>query len=132
MAHVSRELEQVRQARNSLQKVRLKLLQPSAAGLESGARDLQAALECLMILEPMLESRDRRGVGAEQSLRLEIAGLRRELQQVNALQASVGRFYEGWARLLSAAADDCGGNYTAGGKPGDPASSESRRLVLHG
>jgi hypothetical protein len=131
MTHPSKELEQVRQARASLQKVRMKLLRPSVVSMESSADDLVVALEYLKRLEPMLGSRHRSGVGAEQALRLEIAGLRRELQQVNELMNGAGKFYEGWARLMSTA-DECTANYTGEGKPGGRDSRESGSLVIHG
>lgn len=132
MSLLSEQLEQVSQARISLQKVRSKLLRPSAAALDSGAGELTVALECMQRLEPMLAARDRSGVGAEQTLRLEMAGLRRELQHVNALLESAGKFYEGWARLLSSAKDDAAVNYTALGQPCRTASNESGKLVIHG
>src|ERR1700686_5206148 len=100
MLNTNAQLGQIRAARASLQKFRLKLLRPSIAALESGSADLMNAVECLERLEPILRSRGPRPVGVEQALRLEVGGLRRDLQQVNALLAGAGRFYQGWSRLL--------------------------------
>ena len=126
------ELEQIRQARANLQKVRAKLVRPSPATLESSAADLMMAVNHLHRMAPLLPMRDRSRMGAEHALRLEVAGLRRELLQLNALLKGAGQFYEGWARLLSSTTDDSVANYTAGGKPANPAPCESRNLVLHG
>jgi hypothetical protein len=126
------ELQKVETARARLQEFRLKLLTPSVGTLESGAADLMVAVECLTQLEPILASRGRRSASLEQSLGLEVAGLRRELEQVNALMDGAGKFYEGWARLLSSASDDATANYTANGKPGAPIFNDSNNEVIHG
>ena len=65
-------------------------------------------------------------------LHLELASLRRELQQVNALFEGVGKFYEGWSRLLSSAIDEATANYTAAGKPVVSISKQSNSVVIHG
>ena len=127
------ELEQLRKARGSLQEFRLKLLSPSAEALDSGSADLQAAVECLKRLEPGLASRDRRSAAAERAIEAGVAGLRSELQQVNALFAAAGRFYEGWSRLIGSAADDGPANYTAHGRPAPSISRQSNNVVaIHG
>ena len=132
MSNVKAELEQIRTVRRSLEKLRLKLLRPTVAGLESGLADLVTGLECLKRLEPVLALRDRRSGYHEQDLALEVAGLRRELQQINALMDAAGKFYEGWSRLLSAA-DDGAANYTPKGKTVVPISPQSNNLVvMHG
>jgi hypothetical protein len=118
MSNVNAELEQIKTARGSLQKFRMKLLRPSVAALESGSADLVIALECLKRLEQAMAS--------------EVASLRRELQQVNALLDGAGKFYEGWSRLLSCAADDGAANYTAHGKAAASVSNESNNVVIHG
>jgi hypothetical protein len=132
MSIMNVELEKIKTARGSLQKFRSKLLRPSVAALDSGSSDLMVAVECLTQLEPLLASRGRHSASLEQSLGLEVAGLRRELQQVNALMDGAGKFYEGWARLLSSASDDATANYTANGKPGAPICNDSNNEVIHG
>lgn len=132
MPLLSKELEQIRQARSSLQKFRLRLLRPSIAALESGSADLVVALDCMKRLEPALASGVARPKAVDQSLQLEIAALRRDLQQVNALLEGAAKFYEGWARLLSSASDDSVANYTSAGRPQPAVSSETSSMVIHG
>ena len=133
MSIMNVELEKIKTARGSLQKFRLRLLTPSVGALESGSADLMVAVECLTQLEPLLTSRGRRSASLEQSLGLEVASLRRELQQVNALMDGAGKFYEGWSRLMSSAVDDAASNYTANGKPSVPISMQSNNVVvIHG
>jgi hypothetical protein len=125
------ELEKIKTARGRLQEFRLKLLTPSVGALESGSADLMVAVECLTQLEPVLASRPR-SVSVDRALHVEVAGLRRELEQVNALMDGAGKFYEGWARLLSSASDEATANYTANGKPGAPIFNDSNNEVIHG
>lgn len=132
MAIANSELEQIRKARASLQKFRLKLLCPTVATLESGATDLGAAVECLQRIEPAPAHRGRRSPGVEHALRLEVEGLRRDLQQVHALLEGAGNFYQGWSRLVGCSADKESSNYTAHGKPVACISSASKNVVIHG
>ena len=132
MLNVNAELEQIRTARSRLQKFRIKLLRPSVAALESGSADLAAALECLKRVEPALVSRGKRSVALEQALHVEVAGLRRELQQVNALLEGAADFYQGWSRLLGCAGGEGAVNYTAHGTAGPPISIDSKNVVMHG
>ena len=127
---MQRQLEKLKQARSSLEKVRQKLLQPTLQSLESGAADVARAVECLQRVESGLKSGGRNRVGAERAMRAEIEGLHRDLRRVNALLEGAGKFYQGWARLMSGGAEDTAMNYTAEGKAGRPASG--CRLVLHG
>ena len=122
------ELEKIRQARGSLEKVRQKLLQPTPQALESGAADVARAVECLRRVETSLHSGGRRRAGGRAIL-AEIEGLRSDLRRVNELLEGAGKFYQGWARLMSSAAEDTA-NYTADGMAGRPAAGS--RLVLHG
>jgi hypothetical protein len=131
MSNINVELGQIRAARASLQKFRLKLLRPSVAALESGSADLLLAVEYLERLEPVLRSRGPRPTDLDQALRLEVAGLRRDLQQVNALLEGAGRFYQGWSRLLGCAADDGAANYMANGQPGS-LFHNTKKAVIHG
>ncbi len=127
------ELGQIRAARASLQKFRLKLLRPSVAALESGSADLMFAVGCLERLEPVLKSRGTLPLAIERALRLEVAGLRRDLEQVKALLEGAGRFYQGWSRLLGCATGAEAANYTADGQPGASVSNDMRKAVMiHG
>ncbi|HYL76994.1 MAG TPA: hypothetical protein VEU96_22455 [Bryobacteraceae bacterium] len=124
------ELEKIRQARGSLENVRQKLLQPSVQALECAAADVARAVECLQRVESCLKLGGRRRGGAEQAIRAQIDGLRSDLRRVNALLEGAGKFYQGWARLMSSGAEDAVMNYTAEGKTGRAAAAT--RLVLHG
>ena len=126
------ELAQMRAARGSLQKFRLKLLNPSVASMESGSRDLAEAVEYMTKLEPLLAAGGRRSPSLDQAIHLEAAGLRRDLQQVHALLEGAGKFYQGWSRMLGCAADNGAANYTANGKPFVLASNNSKNAVIHG
>jgi len=126
------ELEEIRTARGSLQKFRMKLLQPSAETLESGSADLEIAVECLRRIEPVLAARAGRSASSEWALGAEVADLRGELKLVNALLEGAGNFYQGWARLLGCGMGDEAANYTANGQPGASISSESKKVVIHG
>jgi hypothetical protein len=131
MSIVNAELEQIKTARARLERFRLKLLRPSVGALESGSADLMVAVKCLSQLEPVLASRPR-SASLDRALHQEVAGLRRELQQVNALFEGAGKFYEGWSRLLSSAADDAVANYSATGQPVVSISKQSNSVVIHG
>lgn len=132
MLNMNSELEQIRAARASLEKFRLKLLRSSVAALESGSADLMFAVECLERLEPVLRSRGPCSVVVEQALRLEVSGLRRDLQHMNALLQGAGSFYQGWSRLLGCATDDEAANYTANGQPGALFPHNTKEAVIHG
>lgn len=124
------ELEQARQARRILEKVRTRLLRPTVEALDCGAVDLSVAAQCLQRLEASLAQGERR-TAARQALESEIANVRRELRCVQALVAGAGKFHAGWGRLM-ASAEEGTGNYTAAGETAATASVESGRVVLHG
>jgi len=126
---VQLELEKIGQARGNLEKVRQKLLQPTAQALESGASDVARAVQCLQRVESCLTLGGPQRGGAGQAIRAEIEGLRTDLRRVNALLEGAGKFYQGWARLMSSGVEDTA-NYTAEGKTGHRAAGS--RLVLHG
>jgi hypothetical protein len=132
MSNLNAELVEIRTARASLQKFRLKLLRPSVAVLQSGSTDLALAIECLRQLEPVLSSQGPRPAVLERALGLEVSGLRRELAQVNALMEGAGKFYEGWARLLFPTSDDGAANYALDGKPRASVANRSNTVVIHG
>lgn len=125
------ELDQARQARRSLEKVRLKLLSPTIRALDGSASDLAVAVECMQMLESNVASCQRRAPDWRRSLELEIGGLRRELKEVNALLTGAGKFYQGWGRLLSTG-DDAPANYTARGTPAALIPIRSGKVVAIG
>ena len=121
-----RQLERIRQARESLERVREKLLSPSAEALEAGALEVARAVD---LLQGIAESDEDGKLGVRQALRAELSGLRRELGTVNELLQAAGRFYAGWAQLISGV-DSGPSNYTSDGKA---RQTETRRgLVIHG
>jgi hypothetical protein len=133
---VNAELEQARQARRVLEKVRARLLRPTVEALDCGAVDLSVAAQCLQRLETSLAQGERRAavrqaLGSEMALESEIAKVRRELRCVQALVAGAGKFHAGWGRLM-AAADEGTSNYTAAGDAARPRSVGSGRVVMHG
>jgi hypothetical protein len=130
--NVNAELGQIRAARTSLGKFRLKLLDPSLAALERGSADLRLAVEYLEQLEPVLRSRGARPPALDQALRFEITGLRRDFQQVSALLEGAGQFYQGWSRLLGCATEEEAANYTAHARPAAVHSIDSKGVVIHG
>jgi hypothetical protein len=132
MSNMTVELGQLRAARASAQKFRAKLLRPSVAVLESGFADLTFAVGCLERLEPLLRSRGAISLAVEHALRLEVIGLRSDLQQVHALLEGAGKFYQGWSRLLGCAAEEEAANYTAHGRPGAVHAIDSKGVVIHG
>lgn len=126
------EIDQARQSRRSLEKVRSRLLSPSVDALESCVSDLQIAVANLQMLESAVKSRQLRLPDWRRSLEFEMAGLRRELWEVNELLAGAGKFYQGWARLLSTAGDEAPVNYTAQGMAGSPIPIRSNKVVAIG
>jgi hypothetical protein len=132
MTIVNPELQQIRTARASLEKFRLKLLCPSISALEGGAADLGVAVKCLQRIEPALASPNRRSPNLERILRIEVAGLRRDLQLVTALFKAAGSFYQGWSRLMGSASDEGNTTYMANGKQGAPVLVPSKNPVMHG
>jgi hypothetical protein len=124
------ELDQARQARRILEKLRTRLLRPTVEALDSGAVDLSVAAHCLQQLEISLARGERSGA-ERQALESEMVHVRRELRCVQELVAGAGKFHAGWGRLM--AADDEGtGNYTAAGEAAARRSAESVRVVMHG
>jgi hypothetical protein len=120
------------QARQSLEKVRKKLVRPTVEALDSSAGDLMTAVDSLRLLELDLASRGGRGERSERPLELEISTMRSELETVTRLLENAGKFHEGWARLASTVNEDTATNYTAGGKSRPPIPINSARLVVHG
>lgn len=126
------ELNQARESRRSLEKVRARLLSPTVEALDGCVSDLQVAVANLQKLESDVTSGQPRPPDWRRSLEFEMAGLRRELHEVNELMAGAGRFYQGWARLLSTAGDEAPANYTDRGIPGTPIPIRSSKVVAIG
>ena len=126
------ELDKTRQARRNLEKVRLKLISPSLRAFSGTASELGLAVECLRKLEFGLHSGPQLPVARRRLLSLEMASLRRELREVATLLAAVGKFYQGWARLVSPPVDDAPANYTVRGTQGAPGSALSGKVVAIG
>jgi hypothetical protein len=126
------ELDQAGQARRSLEKVRRGLISPSIRVLSTSASDLAVAVECLQKLERTLTLGPGLPAERRRSLESEMRALRRDLQEVTTLLAGVGKFYQGWARLISASADDAPANYTSRGTPSATAVERSGKVVAIG
>lgn len=124
------ELDQARQARHLLEKVRERLLRPTVEALDGSAADLSIAVECLQRLEANIPQ-GKRAASVPQALRLEIAGVQCELRRVQALVAGALRFHAGWGSLMSVA-DDGASNYTASGDTAAARSAAAGKVVLHG
>lgn len=116
----SKWVDKAKQARRSLEKVRLKLLSPSVQAMDGSASELGVAVECLQKLEANFCAGQRLAPPGRRLLEFEMAGLRRELREVSTLLESAGKFYEGWARLVSTGIDDAPEHYTVQGMPIPP------------
>jgi hypothetical protein len=87
--------------------------------MDSSSSELGVAVECLGKLEAGLRSGRRLTPEGRRLLELEMGKLRHELREVSALLQGVGKFYEGWARLVAAddatGVDDAPGHYSVQG-----------------
>lgn len=126
------ELDKAKQARRSLEKVRLKLLSPTIQAMDSSASDLGMAVDCLKTLEVGFASGQRLAPEWRRLLELEMTGLRRELREVNALLEGAGKFYQGWARLVATGVDDAPAHYGVAGRPIPTAPPRSSKVVAIG
>jgi hypothetical protein len=126
------ELDKARQARRSLEKVRLKLLSPTIQAMDSGTKDLGVAVDCLRTLEAAFTSGQRLTPEWRRLLEVEMRGLRLELREVNALLEGAVKFYEGWARLVATGVDDAPAHYSVQGMPIPPAPLRSGKVVAIG
>lgn len=125
------ELDKAKEARRSLEKVRLKLLSPSLQAMDSSASELGVAVDCLKTLEVGFISGRRLTPEWRRLLEQEMMGLRCELREVNALLQGAGKFYQGWARLV-ATGDDAQANYGVAGKPIPAVHPQSSKVVAIG
>ena len=116
------DLECARQARRSVQLVRLRLLYPTPKILESCAPHLRTAIDSLERLQQHLATPESSSLRETKAVRVEMSELRRELAQVNALMQQASAFHAALSNLL--APDDQPVNYVAGGfVPVQPAST---------
>jgi hypothetical protein len=134
------ELDKAGQARRSLAKVRLKLVSPTVQSMDSSASELGVAVECLGKLEAGFRSGRRLTPQGRRLLELEMGKLRRELKEASVLLQGVGKFYEGWARLVAtdlarraaAGIEDAPEHYSMQGVAIPPAPLRSPKVVAIG
>jgi hypothetical protein len=119
------EIAQLQQARKILDRMRDRLLHPSFESLEDSASDLRLASEYIRRVDA--KSSEWQGV-QRKALEAEVIGLRRCVRTVEALLANAGKFYAGWARLLSG--DSAPPNYSSSGVSN--VAESARNLVVHG
>ncbi len=124
MAGERTEIAEIREARRMIEKMRNRLLHPSFEALEDCAADLRIAADCIHKLDATLPV--WRGA-QRKTLEAEVVGLRRGVRCVEALLANAGKFYAGWARLMSG--DQAPPNYSAAGSA---ELAQVSKLVIHG
>src|SRR5580698_8544809 len=129
MSNGTQEVERVRQARCILERMRGRLLRPTFDALDSSARDLNLAVECLKQLDVSLKSPIWQGL-ARRKIEAEVVTLRRAVRSVEELLQNAGKFYAGLARLM--APDDAPANYTAAGTTGARSLGSTGSVVIHG
>ena len=129
MSSGKEEIERVRWARCSLERMCHRLLQPNTNALDAAAADLNRAVECLRQVDLSPQSPIWHG-STRQKIEEEVVALRQALRAVEALLKNAGKFYAGLARLL--APDDGPGSYTATGALGTISHAAERGVVLHG
>ena len=127
---MTKEIEKVREARRSLGTVCERLQCPSVESWQAGERELITAIECLQDLEQGLRSTATARLHS-QMLAAEMAALRRELAQAQALLLAAGKFYQGWARLMGLAEEETA-NYTPRGAAAPVVPIHSAQVVMHG
>jgi hypothetical protein len=140
MADAKWELDKASQARRSLAKVRLKLVSPTVQSMDWSASELGVAVECLGKLEAGFRSGRRLSPQGRRLLEVEMGKLRRELKEVSVLLQGVGKFYEGWARLvatevargMAASMDDAPAHYSMQGVSIPPVPIRSSKVVAIG
>jgi len=126
MAWERREIADIREARRLIERMRDRLLRPCFEALECSAADLRLAALCLQRLD--VKSPVWQGVHRK-ALESEVAGLRLGVHCVEALLKNAGKFYAGWAGLMSG--DQAPPNYTSAGST-EPGPSQSNKLNMHG
>jgi hypothetical protein len=130
MPQSNQEVERVRQARITMERIRGRMLHPDFEAIESSARDLAAASECLRRIDTGFGSPIWHGP-VRQRMETEVIALRAAIRSVEELLKNAGKFYAGLARLLSP--DKGPLNYTAAGRSEAPRPEpQEANLVLHG
>jgi hypothetical protein len=129
---LQQEVETIRKARRTLDKLCRKLMRPTREGLDSASADAAAAVKCLQDLESGLASGERRSAGRNGALETEIRGLRRDVGQAALLLDAAAKFYQGWARLVSEGCGDESMAYNAAGKQRAGSPVRVSEVVLHG
>ena len=125
------EIQKARQARRCLSMVCQRLQRPSMESWNASQRDLTTAIGCLGELEQILLR--MRGSGPpSQLLTAEMAAIRSQISQVQELLLAVGKFYQGWGRLLGIGAEEESANYTPHGTAASVVSINSGQVVMHG
>lgn len=127
---MTKEIEKARKARRSLGMVCERLQCPSAESWQAGERELIIAIECLQDLEQGLRSTGTVQLHSRM-LAAELAALRRELAQAQALLLAAGKFYQGWARLMGLGEEEPA-NYTPRGGASPVVPIHSAQVVMHG
>lgn len=116
--------------RRSLEMVCERLQRPSLESWKASEKELNAAIVCLHDLELSLQPA-RAGKAHSQMLVAELRAIRREMSKAQALVLAAGKFYQGWARLMSSAEEETA-NYTQRGSAVPVASINSGQVVVHG
>lgn len=107
------EIETARQARRCIGVVRQKLMKPAPEVLEACTPHLRIAIDSLERLQRALLKLPSYSA-SRGHLKQEIAALRLDLAEVNALLRNAGTFYAGLASLLAPLPDEITG-YAPGG-----------------
>jgi hypothetical protein len=129
ISHARQQIDRVRQARSTLERMRHRLMCPSVEAIDACAQDLSLAVECLRQLDVSAESPIWHGL-TRQVVEAEVVALRQSLRSVEELLRNAGVFYAGLARLL--APDPAPANYTAVGAPLPPPEAVGGSIALQG
>jgi len=116
--------------RRSLETVCERLQRPSIESWKASEKELSAAIVCLHDLELSLQPA-RAAKLHSQMLVAELAAIRREISKAQALLLAAGKFYQGWARLMSSAEEETA-NYTPRGSAAPAPCINSGQVVVHG
>jgi hypothetical protein len=127
---LTKQIERVRKVRRSLETVCERLQRPSIESWKASEKDLNAAVVWLHDLEQNLQPA-REAKQHSQMLVAELAGIRREISKAQALLLAAGKFYQGWARLMSSAEEGTA-NYTQRGSAAPVPAINSGQVVIHG
>ena len=127
---MTKQIERARKVRRSLETVCERLQRPSIECWKASEKELNAAIVGLHDLEQSLQPAGAAKLHS-QMLVAELAAIRREISKTQALLLAAGKFYQGWARLISSAEEETA-NYTPRGSAAPVASTNSGQVVVHG